>query len=138
MISANTKKENESIYVLHTYPFKETSLIAELFSKNYGRISVIAKGARRPRSSLRGMLQSFQLLEATWSGKNEIIYKKWRVSLRGRNPLQAQAKLLRTKHENGWVGGSAPPHPPFPVGRCCCLPGPGPWALAHNGPKIHK
>ncbi|MDC0182668.1 DNA repair protein RecO [Nitrosomonadales bacterium] len=72
MISANTKKENESIYVLHTYPFKETSLIAELFSKNYGRISVIAKGARRPRSSLRGMLQSFQLLEATWSGKNEI------------------------------------------------------------------
>ncbi|MAS00341.1 MAG: DNA repair protein RecO [Nitrosomonadales bacterium] len=72
MISTNKKKENESIYVLHTYPFKETSLIAELFSKNYGRISVIAKGARRPRSSLRGMLQSFQLLQATWSGKKEI------------------------------------------------------------------
>ena len=72
MTSSNSKKENEFVYVLHTYPFKETSLIAELFSKNHGRISVVAKGARRPRSSLRGMLQSFQLFQATWSGQREI------------------------------------------------------------------
>jgi len=72
MTSSNSKKENEFVYVLHTYPFKETSLIAELFSKNHGRIPVVAKGARRPRSSLRGMLQSFQLFQATWSGQREI------------------------------------------------------------------
>jgi DNA repair protein RecO (recombination protein O) len=67
-----SKQENQDIYILHTYPFKETSLIAELFSENHGRIPVVAKGARRPRSSLRGMLQSFQLLQATWSGRGEI------------------------------------------------------------------
>ena len=72
MSYAISKQENQDIYILHTYPFKETSLIAELFSEKYGRIPVIAKGARRPRSSLRGMLQSFQLLQATWSGRGEI------------------------------------------------------------------
>ncbi len=72
MTSTTSKQENQDIYILHTYPFKETSLIAELFSKNHGRIPVVAKGARRPRSSLRGMLQSFQLLQATWSGRGEI------------------------------------------------------------------
>ena len=72
MSLTSLKQENQEIYILHTYPFKETSLIAELFSKNHGRIPVIAKGARRPRSSLRGLLQSFQLLQATWSGRGEI------------------------------------------------------------------
>jgi DNA repair protein RecO (recombination protein O) len=72
MASTISKQESQDIYILHTYPFKETSLIAELFCKNHGRIPVVAKGARRPRSSLRGMLQSFQLLQATWSGRGEI------------------------------------------------------------------
>lgn len=58
--------------MLHTYPFKETSLVVELFTKDFGRIAAVAKGARRPLSSMRGMLQSFQILDGTWSGKNEL------------------------------------------------------------------
>lgn len=69
---AYTKQENQAVYILHTYPFKETSLIVELFTQPLGRVSVVAKGARRPRSSLRGMLQSFQGLQATWSGNQEL------------------------------------------------------------------
>jgi DNA repair protein RecO (recombination protein O) len=72
MATVSSKQENQQFYILHTYPFKETSLIAELFSENFGRIPVVAKGARRPRSSLRGMLQSFQPLQATWSGSGEM------------------------------------------------------------------
>jgi DNA repair protein RecO (recombination protein O) len=60
------------VYVLHTYPFKETSLVVELFSQQFGRIAAVAKGARRPHSAMRGLLQSFQLLEGVWSGKNEL------------------------------------------------------------------
>ena len=71
MVSAS-KKENQNIYILHTYPFKETSLIVEMLSKEFGRIAVAAKGARRPRSSLRGMLLPLQPLQATWSGLNEL------------------------------------------------------------------
>ena len=66
------RQDNQSVFVLHTYPFKETSLVVELFTQQFGRVAVLAKGARRPRSAMRGMLQSFQHLSGTWSGKNEL------------------------------------------------------------------
>ncbi len=66
------KQTNQPVYVLHTYPFKETSLVVELFSQQFGRIAAVAKGARRPHSTMRGMLQSFQMLDGAWSGKNEL------------------------------------------------------------------
>jgi DNA repair protein RecO (recombination protein O) len=71
-INSINRQDNQSVYVLHTYPFKETSLVAELFTKQFGRVATVAKGARRPRSAMRGQLQSFQMLSATWSGKNEL------------------------------------------------------------------
>ncbi len=72
MVASAHRQDNQPVYVLHTYPFKETSLVVELFSAKFGRIATVAKGARRPRSAMRGMLQSFQSLTATWSGKNEL------------------------------------------------------------------
>ncbi|MEE9331903.1 MAG: DNA repair protein RecO [Methylophilaceae bacterium] len=66
------RQDNQYVYVLHTHAFKETSLVAELFTKTHGRVATLAKGARRPRSAMRGQLQSFQMLSATWSGKNEL------------------------------------------------------------------
>ena len=72
MAVASGRQENELVYVLHTYPFKETSLVTELFSKQFGRVATLAKGARRPRSAMRGQLQAFQMFSATWSGKNEL------------------------------------------------------------------
>lgn len=69
---AISRIDSQPVYVLHTYPFKETSLVVELFSKDFGRIAAVAKGARRPRSAMRGMLQSFQTLSGAWSGKNEL------------------------------------------------------------------
>ncbi|MEO1957707.1 MAG: DNA repair protein RecO [Methylophilaceae bacterium] len=66
------KQSNQPAYVLHTYEFKETSLVVELFTKEHGRVAAVAKGARRPRSAMRGQLQSFQMLSGTWSGKNEL------------------------------------------------------------------
>ena len=69
---AISRIDSQPVYVLHTYPFKETSLVVELFSQDFGRIAAVAKGARRPRSAMRGMLQSFQTLSGAWSGKNEL------------------------------------------------------------------
>ena len=72
-VSSNShRQDNQPVYVLHTYPFKETSLVVELFAHGFGRVATTAKGARRPRSAMRGMLQSFQPLIATWSGKLEL------------------------------------------------------------------
>jgi len=63
---------NRPAFVLHSYPWKETSLVVELLTRSHGRIPAIAKGARRPHSSLRGLLMAFQPLLATWSGKGEL------------------------------------------------------------------
>ncbi|MFZ6747500.1 DNA repair protein RecO [Undibacterium sp. Ren11W] len=59
-------------FVLHSYPYKETSLILDVFSRDYGRVSLVAKGAKRPHSQLRNVLQSFQPLILGWSGKSEV------------------------------------------------------------------
>ena len=69
--SETTLRNNEPAFVLHTYPYRETSLIVEALSRHAGRIALVARGAKRPRSAIRGQLLSFQPLELSWSGKNE-------------------------------------------------------------------
>jgi DNA repair protein RecO (recombination protein O) len=66
------RADREPGYVLHTYPYKETSLIVEAFTRRYGRIALLARGARRPRSAMRGVLLSFQPLRMTWSGSSDL------------------------------------------------------------------
>ena len=63
---------NQPAFVLHSYPYKETSLIVEVFSRDFGRVPLIAKGAKRPHSQLRGVLQTFQPLQLGWTGKSEV------------------------------------------------------------------
>lgn len=80
-------------FVLHSYPYKETSLIVDVFSRDYGRIALVAKGAKRPHSALRGALQTFQPLSVAWSGKSEIrilIGAEW---VGGLLPLEKSALL---------------------------------------------
>ena len=66
------KVDGQPAFVLHTYPFRETSLIVEVFSRDFGRVALLARGARRPRSALRGLLLAFQPLELGWAGKSEV------------------------------------------------------------------
>ena len=64
--------ELEPAYILHTRPYRESSLILEVFTPGYGRTGLVARGARRPKSPLRGILNSFQPLRLTWSGRGEL------------------------------------------------------------------
>lgn len=73
-------------FVLHSYPYKETSLIIDMMTRDFGRVAVVAKGAKRPHSQLRGVLQTFQPLSVSWTGKSE----------------------LRTLTDAEWVGGMLP------------------------------
>src|SRR5947207_11352841 len=90
------RAEHEPGFVLHTYPYKETSLIVEAFTRRFGRVSLLARGARRPRSAMRGVLLSFHPLRLSWSrgvsGQAELgnlIGAEWSGALEGRGPLQA-------------------------------------------------
>src|SRR5256885_4782404 len=64
--------DHELGYVLHTYAYKETSLIVEAFTRSHGRVALLARGARRPRSAMRGVLLSFHPLRLGWSGSGEL------------------------------------------------------------------
>jgi DNA repair protein RecO (recombination protein O) len=84
MTAANRNKhQDEPSFVLHSYPFRETSLILDVFSRSHGRLAIVARGARRPKSSLRGVLMNFQPLLLSWFGKGEV----------------------RTLHSAEWQGG---------------------------------
>jgi DNA repair protein RecO (recombination protein O) len=83
MTANKHRLEEQPAFVLHSYPYRETSLILEVFSRNYGRVALVARGARRPRSVLRGTLMGFQPVTLSWFGKHE----------------------LRTLHSAEWQGG---------------------------------
>ncbi|ACR28146.1 DNA repair protein RecO [Burkholderia glumae] len=73
-------------FVLHSHPYRETSLIIDVLTRDHGRVALVAKGAKRPHSALRGVLQTFQPLALSWSGKSE----------------------MRTLTGAEWVGGMLP------------------------------
>ncbi len=58
-------------FVLHTYPWSESSLLVDALTVHYGRVFLIAKGAKRPSSLVRGLLTPFAPLRFAWSGRNE-------------------------------------------------------------------
>ena len=80
-------------FVLHSYPYKETSLIIDLFTRDHGRVALVAKGAKRPHSQLRGVLQTFQPLSTGWSGKSELRVLTGAEWVGGMLPLEKTALL---------------------------------------------
>lgn len=72
MNAGKQRIDGQQAYILHSYPYSETSLILDVFSRQYGRLPLLARGARRPRSALRGVLLAFQPLELGWFGKGEV------------------------------------------------------------------
>ena len=86
-MSSDARINNEPGFILHTYPFKETSVVAEVFTRSHGRMALIARGARRPASALRGLMQPFTPLLVSWFGKSE----------------------LKTLHAAEWQGGLMAP-----------------------------
>lgn len=59
-------------FVLHQRSYSETSLLLEIFTPHHGRLGLLAKGARRAASRLRGVLKPFQPLLLSWSGRGEL------------------------------------------------------------------
>ena len=77
------KVDQQPGFVLMSQPWRETSLLIEVLTRAHGRLTLIARSARRPQSTLRGVLMPFAPLELAWFGKGE----------------------LRTLHSADWLGG---------------------------------
>lgn len=62
----------EPAYVLSRRPYRDTSLLLEVFTRDHGRIGLVARGARGPKSRQRGLLQGFTPLLIGWQMKGEL------------------------------------------------------------------
>jgi len=60
-------------FILHSRSYLESSLILDIFSREYGRLHLIAKGAKREKSAFAGFLQPYQRLLMAWRGKSELM-----------------------------------------------------------------
>lgn len=80
-------------FVLHRYPYRETSLTIEVFGRGYGRLALLAKGAKRPYSALRGLLQHFQPLLMSWTGRREMRLLTGAEWVGGMRPLAGEMLL---------------------------------------------
>jgi DNA repair protein RecO (recombination protein O) len=79
-------------YVLHQRPYRDSSALVELFTPQHGRVGVVAKGAKRPKSPWRGIVQQFRPLLASWSGRGDLATLTG-LEAQGQ-PLQFSAHLL--------------------------------------------
>jgi len=59
-------------YLLHSRPYRNTSLIIDVFTPDHGRIGLVARGARVARSRWAAVLQPFQPLLLSWQGRGEL------------------------------------------------------------------
>ncbi len=63
----------QAAYVLHRRPYRENSFLLEVFTREYGCLTVIAKGVRNKRSTLQGLLQPFIPLLISFAGKHDLM-----------------------------------------------------------------
>mgnify|MGYP003644172228 CR=1 FL=1 len=69
---ASARITDEPAYVLHRHDWSESSLILEVLTRGHGRVALVAKGAKRPSSSLRPILLPLQPLHLSFGGDAEI------------------------------------------------------------------
>lgn len=66
--------ECQPAFVLHTRPYSDSSLIVHFFTRDFGRINALAKGARNTKSKRqkRQALQAFTPFNIDWQGKSDL------------------------------------------------------------------
>jgi len=68
----DTRVALQPAYVLHSQPFQNTSLLVDFFTMDYGRVRAVVKGGRSAKSKYRSLLQLFQPLLVSLSGRGEL------------------------------------------------------------------
>ena len=85
--------EHEPSYLMHQIPYSETSQIVRIFSQKFGRVDLIAKGSKRPKSKFRSYLQPFLPLQLSWSGKSQLKTLR-QAEIHGQYLVRIQGKYL--------------------------------------------
>jgi len=101
-------------YILHHRPYRDTSRILEVISREHGRISVFARGVRGPKAKLASILQPFQMLLLSWTGRGEAAQLTGAESAQAAPPLPPSC-LMAAFYLNELLLKLTTRHDPLPV-----------------------
>ncbi len=69
---ASRRVHNEPAWLLHHRPFRDSSQILDILSRDHGRLAVVAKGSRGAKSKFRGILRPFMPLQLSWAMRSDL------------------------------------------------------------------
>ena len=101
-------------YILHHRPYRDTSRILEVVTRDYGRLTLFARGVRGPKARLASILQPFQMLLFSWTGRGEAAQLTGAESAQAAPPLPA-ACLMAAFYLNELLMKLTTRHDPLPL-----------------------
>jgi len=64
--------DGQPAFLLHHRPFRDTSLLLDVFSREHGKLALVARGARSQKSRLKGLLRPFLPLRLSWVIRSDL------------------------------------------------------------------
>jgi DNA repair protein RecO (recombination protein O) len=101
-------------YILHHRPYRDTSRIFEVVTRDHGRLSLFARGVRGPKAKLASILQPFQMLLLSWTGRGEAAQLTGAESAQAAPPVPAPC-LMAAFYLNELLMKLTTRHDPLPA-----------------------
>jgi len=101
-------------YILHHRPYRDTSRILEIVTRDHGRLTLFARGVRGPKAKLASILQPFQMLLFSWTGRGEAAQLTGAESAQAAPPLPP-ACLMAAFYLNELLMKLTTRHDPLPL-----------------------
>ncbi|MEL7187243.1 MAG: DNA repair protein RecO [Pseudomonadota bacterium] len=71
-MSVQRRVQQQPGFILHHRPFRDTSQILDIVTRDHGKIAVVARGSRGSKSRLAGVLRPFLPLRVSWVAKSDL------------------------------------------------------------------
>jgi len=71
-MTVTRRVQQQPAYVLHHRPFRDTSQLLAVISREHGKVTLVARGSRSAKSRLRGILRPFQALRLSWFLRSDL------------------------------------------------------------------
>lgn len=110
---SDSRPDLQAAFILHSRPYRDTSLIIDTLCRDHGRLSMVVKGARGPRSRWQGRLQPFRPLLLSWRGRSELVTLTDLETQGNSIPLQGMA-MMSGFYLNELLQRLLHPHDPHP------------------------
>lgn len=71
-MTATRRVQQQPAFILHHRPFRDTSQLLDVISREHGKVTLVARGSRAAKSKLRGVLRPFQPLRLSWFARSDL------------------------------------------------------------------